>query len=186
VDDILFDQLRLEQKYDELIQLLHARLTRIDLDPVRKAMYLCNLAFTQLVAGAAAGAKVIDEQAREIFEPLYREKPDDLGLMVQLSSIYALSGEKDLALKLAERTVMLKPRAKDAASGPSYEENLAVIQMLVGENSRAVSTLTQLLQTPYFGACYGGTPITPAHLRLDPMWNPLRSDPAFQKLCQEK
>jgi serine/threonine protein kinase/Flp pilus assembly protein TadD len=184
--DILVDQLRLERKYDEIIQLLQEQLTHADLDPVKKAFYLANLAFTQLVAGDSAGAKVIAEQAREIFEPLYRDKPEDLGLTVQLSSSYALLGEKDLALKLAEQAVMLKPRAKDAASGPSYEENLAIIQTLVGENSRAVSTLTQLLRTPYFGACYGGTPITPAHLRLDPMWDPLRSDSAFQKLCQEK
>ena len=43
-------------------------------------------------------------------------------------------GEKDLALKLAERAIMLLPRAKDPVSGPSFEENLAVIQTMVGEN----------------------------------------------------
>jgi len=31
-----------------------------------------------------------------------------------------------------------------------------------------------------------GTPVTPALLRLDPLWDPLRADPAFQKLCEEK
>ena len=66
-------------------------------------------------------------------------------------------GEKDLALKLAERAVTLQPRSKDAASGPTYEEDLAIIQALVGENSRAIANLTQLLQTPYFG---GGVPNT--------------------------
>ena len=44
---------------------------------------------------------------------------------------------------------MLEPRAKDAISGPGFEENLALIQTIFGENSRAISTLTQLLQTPY-------------------------------------
>jgi len=42
-----------------------------------------------------------------------------------------------------------------------------------------------LLQTPYGGWLYSPTPITPALLRLDPIWDPLRADPAFQKLCQE-
>jgi hypothetical protein len=58
--------------------------------------------------------------------------------------------------------------------------------MIVGDNSRAISTLTQLLQTPYNGDFYDGAPITPALLRLDPFWDPLRADPAFQKLCEEK
>ena len=93
-------------------------------------------------------------------------------------------GEKDSALKLAERAIMLSPRAKDAASGPLVEERLARIQALFGENSRAISTLAQLLQTPY--AANLRVPITPALLRLDPIWDPLRSDPAFQKLCEEK
>ena len=120
-----------------------------------------------------------------MFEPLYKDKPDDPLLTRKLSYAYASMGEKDMALKLAERAVMLKPRAKDAASGPTFEESLAVVQTDCGENSRAISTLTQLLQTPYFGNFYG-TPITPALLRLDPEWDPLRADPAFQKLSEEK
>ena len=70
--------------------------------------------------------------------------------------------------------------------GPSGEENLALIQTIFGENSRAISTLTQLLQTPYSSWLYFPAPVTPALLRLDPLWDPLRADPAFQKLCEEK
>ena len=81
---------------------------------------------------------------------------------------------------------MLEPRAQDAISGPGFEENLALIQTIFGENSRAISTLTQLLQTPYMEGGIYGMPITPALLRLDPIWDPLRADPAFQKLCEEK
>jgi hypothetical protein len=58
--------------------------------------------------------------------------------------------------------------------------------MIIGENSRAIATLTRLLQTPYGGWLYSPTPITAALLKLDPIWDPLRADPAFQKLCQEK
>ena len=81
---------------------------------------------------------------------------------------------------------MLYPRAKDPMVGPVYEENLALIQTIVGENSRAISILSQLLQTPYWGGFYTPAPFTPALLRLDPLWDPLRGDPAFQKLCEEK
>ena len=76
---------------------------------------------------------------------------------------------------------VLKMRCSDLA----YEENLALIQTMFGENSRAISTLTQLLQTPFDSWIYPTT-ITPALLRLDPLWDPLRADPAFQKLCEEK
>ena len=94
--------------------------------------------------------------------------------------------EKDLALKLAERAIALHPRAKDSVSGPANEENLAVIQTMVGENNRAITALTRLLKTPYYSDNYRPTAITPALLRLDPIWDPLRADPAFQKLCEEK
>jgi serine/threonine-protein kinase len=94
--------------------------------------------------------------------------------------------EKDSAIKIAEGAIMLLPRANDAAAGPLYEENLALIETIVGENSPAISTLTPLLQTPYSSWYYGPAPITPALLRLDPIWDPLRADPAFQKLCEEK
>jgi len=62
---------------------------------------------------------------------------------------------------------------------------LAVIQTVFGENSDAISTLTRLLKTPST-YIYSPAPVTPALLRLDPIWDPLRADPAFQKLCEEK
>src|SRR5205823_14737269 len=61
-----------------------------------------------------------------------------------LSQAYALKGEKASALTIAERAMMLLPRAKDRVSGPTLEENLALIQTIVGENSRAISVLAQL------------------------------------------
>ena len=94
-------------------------------------------------------------------------------------------GEKDSALKEAQRAITLLPSSKDRLAGPGLEENLALIQTMFGENSQAISTLTRLLQTPYISWLYG-TPVTPALLRLDPLWDPLRGDPAFQKLCEEK
>ena len=179
-------QLQFERNYGEAIRLLQARLAQFHRDNQQdKANEQVWLALIQRLAGDTDGAKVTAEQARNTFEPLCKNQPDNDYFAELLSEAYAVMGQKDLALKEAERAIMLLPRAKDAMVGPRWEENLASIQTIVGENSRAISTLTQLLQTPYFGNAYG-TPITPALLRLDPLWDPLRSDPAFQKLCEEK
>jgi serine/threonine-protein kinase len=96
-------------------------------------------------------------------------------------------GQKDSALREAERAITLYARIeKDRAAGPSFEENLALVQTIVGDKSPAISTLTQLLHTPYIIVLYNVTPVTPALLRLDPIWDPLRGDPRFQELCQDK
>ena len=176
--------------YGEAVRLLQARLAqfRYDSQPDKASDQLA-LALAQRLAGDTAGAKVTAEAARNTLEQLYRDLPDNVsraGCAARLSLAYAATGQKDSALEAAERAVMLLPRAKDPVTGPHFEENLALIQTIFGENSRAISTLTQLLQTPYLGGYYAAAPITPALLRLDPIWDPLRADPAFQKLCQEK
>jgi predicted Zn-dependent protease len=156
-------------------------------NPLEKAHDQVAIALTQRLAGDMAGAKATAELARDTFVQLCRDQPDNALFAASLSEAYAAMGEKDSALREAERAMMLLPSAKDAVNGPDLEENLALIQTIFGENSSAISTLAELLQTPYSPwTCDVLPPITPALLRLDPFWDPLRSDPAFQKLCEEK
>ena len=179
-------QLRLERNYDEAIRLLQARLAQFHFDSQHeKAEAEVDLALTQRLAGDLADAKLTAEQARNTLEQIYKDQPNNYRVAPPLSEAYAVMGEKDMALQAAERAITLMPRAKDAVFAPSFEENLALIQMIAGEKSRTISILSQLLQTPYDSLIYY-TPITPALLRLDPYWDSLRADPAFQKLCQEQ
>jgi TolB-like protein/cytochrome c-type biogenesis protein CcmH/NrfG len=180
-------QLRLERNYTEAVRLLQARQTQFHFaSEIEKGINQVWLALLQHLAGDAAGAKAIAEQARDTLEPLHKDQQDNALFAANLSLNYAVLGNKELALKEAERAVTLLPSAKDQLTGPDLEENLALIQTMFGENSHAISTLTRLLQTPYQSSVYGVTPITPALLRFDPFWDPLRGDPAFQKLCEEK
>jgi len=186
---IKITQLRLERKYGEAVRLLRARQAQFQFaSDNEKAFDQAVLAFIQRLAGDTTGAKVTAEQARNTLEPLWKNQPQNAYLAELLSLVDATLGEKDSALKLAESAIMLVPRAQDAIGGPGFEENLALIHTIFDENSHAISILTQLLQTSYGGggAIYVQTPVTPALLRLDPLWDPLRRDPAFQKLCEEK
>jgi len=103
-----------------------------------------------------------------------------------MARLFNAPDEKDSALNEAQRAIMLLPSNKDRMVGPAFEEFLALIQTMVGENNRAIPALARLLQTPYVSLLYVKIPVTPALLRLDPVWDPLRADPAFQKLCEEK
>ena len=145
-----------------------------------------GLALIHHVAGDTASAKAFAEQARTTLEPLSKDQPDNAFIAAALALAYAMLDEQASALSEAQRAITLLPRSKDRVAGPGFEENLALIEMIIGENSRAISTLARLLQTPYGGWLYNPAPITPALLRLDPLWDPLRADPAFQKLCEEK
>jgi TolB-like protein/Tfp pilus assembly protein PilF len=179
-------QLSLERNLGEAIRFLQARQAQFHFtSEIDKGSNQLLLAWAQRLAGDTAGAKATAEQVRNTLEPLGKNQPDNVTLAGWLSLTYAALGNKELALKEAERAITLLPSTKDRVAGPRLEENLALIETIFGDNSRAISTLTRLLQTPYGGALYGA-PVTPALLRLDPLWDPLRSDPAFQKLCEEK
>src|SRR4029450_13692388 len=180
-------QLRLERNQTEATGFVQARQARFHFaSPMDKGIKQGGVAMIQRVAGDTASAKAAAEQARSTLEPISKEQPDNAFAGAALAVVYAMLDEKDLALNEAQRAITLVPSSKDRLSGPGFEENLALVEMIIGENSRAISTLTRLLQTPYGGWLYSPAPITAALLRLDPLWDPLRADPAFQKLCEEK
>jgi len=184
---IKLTQLRLERNHTEATQLVQARHARFHVaSGIEKGFKQMGLAWVQRVAGDTAQAKASAEQARNTLEPIRREQPDNAFVAAALAVAYAMLDEKGSALNEAQRAITLVPSSKDRLSGPAFEENLALVEMIIGENSPAIATLTRLLQTPYGGWLYSPTPITPALLKLDPIWDPLRADPAFQKLCQEK
>jgi TolB-like protein/Tfp pilus assembly protein PilF len=184
---IRLTQWRLERNYPDAIRWVRARQDQLRLiSGIDKGTKQLGNALVHRVAGDTAQAKAFAEQARNTIEPLKEEQPDNAFVAAALGVAYALLDEKEAAVNEAQRAITLSPSTKDRLSGPAFEENLALVETIIGENTRAIATLTRLLRTPYGGWLYSPPPITSAFLRLDPIWDPLRTDPSFQKLCEEK
>jgi tetratricopeptide (TPR) repeat protein len=175
------DQLFLKRHFDDAIRLIHSRLTEYrDLSDIERLFNQFLLVLAQENAGDIGGARATAQQVLGPLETLCQKDPDNPNFAQMLSIIHAVLGQKDAAIKEAERAIALRPTVKDAVDGPTNEENLAFVEVLVGDKNGAIPRLQRLLEIPYSNC------LTPAHLRLHPQWDRLRGDPAFQKLCEEK
>jgi TolB-like protein/Tfp pilus assembly protein PilF len=144
------------------------------------------LGWAQEVAGDHTAAQESWRQARSELEPFLKEQPDNYALIGDLALTNMGLGDKAAALAFAERAIGANPIDKDAVDGPEPIEILARVAAHVGEPDRAIAALQTVLSIPYEGPLASGVPLTSALLRFDPMFDPLRNDPAFQKLCEEK
>jgi hypothetical protein len=117
-------------------------------------------------------------EARNKLEPFLKEQPDNYALIGDLALTNMGLGDKAAALALSEQAIAVNPIEKDAIVGPIPIEILARVAAQTGEPDRAIAALQKLLSIPYAGALAEAVPLTPALLRLDPMFDPL-SDALF-------
>jgi TolB-like protein/Tfp pilus assembly protein PilF len=144
------------------------------------------LGWAQEVAGDHAAAQESWRQARNELEPFLKEQPDNYALIGDMALTSMALGDKAAALALAQKATATSPLEKDAIDGSAALEFLARVSAQVEEPDRAIMAIQKLLSIPSGGAFTAGTPLTPAVLRLDPMFDPLRNDPRFQKLAQSE
>ena len=144
------------------------------------------LGWAQEVAGDDAAAQESWRQARSELEPFLKEQPENRVLIGDLALTNMGLGDKTGAFAFVEKGIAVTPIEKDALDGPAPIEILARVSAKMGEPDRAIAALQKLLSIPYEAHLASAVPLTPALLRLDPMFDPLRNDHRFQKLCEEK
>jgi TolB-like protein/class 3 adenylate cyclase/Flp pilus assembly protein TadD len=142
------------------------------------------LGLSQQRAGDVAAARATYERAAQDFRnELEKVAPDsfqEADRHAALGQAYAGLGEAASAVAEGQKAMAMHPTSKDPMEGPGEEESLARIYALLGDADHAIPILKRLLQIPY------GFAITPAFLRLDPVWDQIRNDPRFQELAAEK
>jgi serine/threonine protein kinase/TolB-like protein/Flp pilus assembly protein TadD len=151
------------------------------LEAIRPASFDGDSARYHLLHAEAAGfrgdrrtERAHADSALWVLERQVRERPDDPKLLARAGLAYARAGRHTDAIRSGRRAAELLPPSRDANSGPYILTRLAQIYMLAGEHDRALDTLEPLLELPSW--------LTPALLRSDPTWSPLRSEPRFARL----
>jgi TolB-like protein/Tfp pilus assembly protein PilF len=174
-------QLFYERRFDAAIAQLQSTKTPSKpgepLDEWKQA-YLPLMGYCQQLAGKTEDARSTYTLAVRAIKPSSTASvPVDHTLLpCALALSYAGLGEKEKALAQAREAVA--DYQDDALDKPAAETVLAQVEAQLGDIDVAIAALPHLLEVP--------AGLTPPLLRLDPYWDPLRKDPRFEKLCQNK
>ena len=147
----------------------------VNKDPGR-VQQLAGRAALRLLAGESDIAKSAGEEALPSLEARLRERPDDTFAMTELSWVYLALRRNADALRLSRQAADTISIEKDAFSGPNFQIGLAQIEARVGAPEEAIKRLRRLLSIP------AGWEVSIARLKIDPVWDPIRNRPDFQKL----
>ncbi len=127
-----------------------------------------------LLRGEVASARDAFTRARKEIEGVVSQQPDYAQALCALGMIDAVLGNKGDAVREGRRAVELLPVTKDSIDGAQLVQYLAVIYAWVGQKDLAFEQLRIASSIPGY-LSYGS-------LQLDPLWDPLRGDPGFEKI----
>ncbi len=132
------------------------------------------IGFARKALGDETGARAAFLKAKSIVEGQLKRTPDNADIHIQLAKVLAYLGEKESALGEVQRATEIVPEGKDAFGGPEIMTGVAEVYATLGDKDRAIDILDGLLSRP--------SSVTAQVLKVNPIWDPLRSDPRFQGL----
>jgi len=143
-----------------------------------------DLGLAQRRVGNVAASKAAYQEAvqgfTEALSKVDKDAPPPAEAHSSLGMAYAGLGDPTLAVSEGRKAMALQPTSEDPFEGPVWEEDMAQIYALLGDADEAIPILKRWIEVP------SATSITPALLRIDPIWDPIRNDPRFQELVAEK
>jgi TolB-like protein/Tfp pilus assembly protein PilF len=145
-------------------------------DDAPRALYQARVYRAQ---GDVAKAREMFMTALAEIQAKLAKSPDKSELHVALAQAWAGLGDGNRAVAEAESAIAKLSVALRAVGGPRLAVNLASVQVRVGRREDAIQTLQNLLGES------AGLDISAADLRINPEWDPLRSDPRFQALLKK-
>ena len=164
------------RKFDEALKVWESPATN-DTDERRQISARVAI---RVLSGDAPGAQSEAQNALNVLEDRSRERPNEILTLSELNWIYVALNRNADALKCSRKAAELLRPQQDALLGDYNLTGLAEIEARTGEASDAISILHQLLSIP------AGDSVSIARLKIDPVWDPIRNDPRFQKLLTEK
>jgi thioredoxin-like negative regulator of GroEL len=139
-----------------------------------RATWALALAQANLRRGNTARARELAEEARRELAAQTAANPGSPDTRAALGMALAYLGRYDEAVREGERALALVPSGRTTAD-PYNQHQLVCIYALAGRQDKAIDLLEPLAtRVPYY--------LTPAWLRIDPAFDPLRGHPRFQKL----
>jgi TolB-like protein/Tfp pilus assembly protein PilF/tRNA A-37 threonylcarbamoyl transferase component Bud32 len=163
----------MERRFPRAFQAFDKEVVNEDLGRLQQ---VAGRAALRLLAGETDAAKSAGEEARPSLEARLRERPDDTFAMTELSWVYLALRRNVDALRLSKQAADTISIEKDAFSGPNFQIGLAQIEARSGAPEEAIKRLRRLLSIP------AGWEVSIARLKIDPVWDPIRNRPDFQKL----
>lgn len=165
--------------YRHAIAILEKAIATPHLADEPKGAYYQYLGFAEELEGDTRAARRAYRQAVLMLQ----HAPDSPLTLAMLGLAQAGLGHNEAALASGRRSMSLIPATRDHFQGPIAQYYFAVIEAQVGEKTQAIGILGQLLRAaPGSDVCEF---LTPALLRLNPFWNPLRTEPGFRALLAE-